>query len=128
MNARPRLERGGRGLAAHEVDLDAQAVRVLVAHDLEHFERVHRDAGFTTVEAGYFGSIASEVVKYPFPTPLRLRVLRKILKKITKACWLFFRATGHHPETRRFSPYIAYVGIRTDDGPGETRDLPPSRS
>jgi hypothetical protein len=37
--------------------------------------------------------------------------LRKILKKVTKACWLLFRATGHHPETRRFSPYIAYVGI-----------------
>jgi SAM-dependent methyltransferase len=82
--------------------------------DLPDVERVHRDAGFTTVEAGYFGSIASEVAKYPLPTPLRLRVLRKILKKITKTCWFLFQATGHHPETRRFSPYIAYVGIRTD--------------
>ena len=88
--------------------------------DLPDLERVHRDAGFTTVEAGYFGSIASEVVKYPLPTPLRLRILRKILKKVTKSCWLLFRATGHHPETRRFSPYIAYVGIRTEEeGGGE---------
>ena len=92
--------------------------------DLPDLERVHRMAGFSTVDAGYLGSIASEVVKYPLPTPLRLRVLRKILKKITKACWFLFGATGHHPETRRFSPYIAYVGIRTDDGPEETRDLP----
>ena len=96
--------------------------------DLEAIEAAHCSAGFTTLEAGYFGSIASEVVKYPQPTPLRLRVLRKILKKVTKTCWFLFRATGHHPETRRFSPYIAYVGIRTDDGPRETRDLPPSRS
>jgi SAM-dependent methyltransferase len=108
--------------------VNPEVYRMHILLDLPDVERVHCDAGFTTVEAGYFGSIASEVVKYPLPTPLRLRVLRKILKKITKACWLLFRATGHHPETRRFSPYIAYVGIRTDDGPGEKRDLTPSRS
>jgi SAM-dependent methyltransferase len=96
--------------------------------DLPDLERVHRDAGFSTMEANYLGSIASEVVKYPLPTPLRLRVLRKILKKVTKTCWFLFEATGHHPETRRFSPYIAYVGIRNDDEPGERPDLPPSRS
>jgi hypothetical protein len=96
--------------------------------DLPDLERVHRMAGFSTVDAGYLGSIASEVVKYPLPTPLRLRVLRKILKKITKTCWFLFGATGRHPETRRFSPSIVYVGIRTADGGGEIRDLPPSRS
>jgi len=94
--------------------VNPEVYRMHIILDLQDLERVHRDAGFTTVEAGYFGSIASEVVKYPVPTPFRLRVLRKILKKITKTCWLLFRATGHHPETRRFSPYIAYVGIRTD--------------
>ncbi|MBP2688620.1 MAG: Methyltransferase type 12 [Deltaproteobacteria bacterium] len=102
--------------------------RMHIPLDLPDLERVHRMAGFSTVEAGYLGSIASEVVKYPLPTPLRLRVLRKLLKKVTKTCWFLFGATGHHPETRRFSPYIAYVGIRTDDGPGEKSDLPPSRS
>jgi len=78
--------------------------------DLPELERVHREAGFEAVEAGYLGSIASEVVKYPDPASLRLRILRKVLKKITKTCWLLFRVTGRHPETRRFSPYIAYVG------------------
>lgn len=81
--------------------------------DLPDLERVHRDAGFTTVEAGYLGTIASEVVKYPDPAPLRLRILRKILKKITKTCWLLCRATGRHPESSRISPYIAYVGKST---------------
>jgi SAM-dependent methyltransferase len=81
--------------------------------DLPDLERVHRMAGFTTVESSYLGSIASEVVKYPTPTPVPLRILRKALKTITKSCWLLFRAIGCHPETRRASPYIAYVGIRT---------------
>jgi SAM-dependent methyltransferase len=81
--------------------------------DLPDLERVHRDAGFTTVEADYLGTIASEVVKYPSPTPIPLRILRKGLKMITKSCWLLFRMTGRHPETRSVSPYIAYVGTRT---------------
>ena len=116
---------GWTGRVLHAVNPEVYRMHRFL--DLEDIEGVHRSAGFTTVEAGYFGSIASEVVKYPLPTSLRLRILRKILKKITKACWFLFRATGHHPETRRFSPYIAYVGIRTDDRPGEKPDLPPSR-
>jgi hypothetical protein len=80
--------------------------------DLPDLEHAHRMAGFTTVESNYLGSIASEVVKYPSPAPIRLRILRKVLKMITKSCWLLFRVTGRHPETRRISPYIAYVGNR----------------
>ena len=118
--------RGWLGALQKMVHPEVYEMHVLL--DLPDLEQVHRDAGFTTVEADYLGSIASEVVKYPDPAPLRLRVLRKILKKVTKTCWFLFGATGHHPETRRFSPYIAYVGIRTDDGPGEIRDLPPSRT
>jgi SAM-dependent methyltransferase len=91
-----------------------EVYRMHVILDLSGVERVHRLAGFTTVEAGYLGSVASEVVKYPDPSPLRLRMLRKVLKKITKVCWLLFRATGRHPETARLSPYISYVGIRSD--------------
>ena len=85
--------------------------------DLPDIERMHREAGFEVVEAGYLGSIASEVVKYPDPSPLRLRILRKVLKKITKTCWILFRATGRHPETRRISPYIACVGRLPDPTP-----------
>jgi len=84
--------------------------RMHVILDLPDIERVHREAGFEAVEAGYLGSIASEVVKYPDPAPLRLRVLRKVLKKITKTCWFLFRSTGLHPENRRLSPYIVYAG------------------
>jgi SAM-dependent methyltransferase len=108
-------------LGAVQMRANLEVYRMHVILDLPDIERVHRMAGFSTVEAGYLGSIASEVVKYPVPTPFRLRVLRKILKKITKTCWLLFRATGHHPETRRFSPYIAYVGIRTEEV-GATRE------
>lgn len=84
--------------------------RIHVIMDVDELARVHREAGFSTVEASYFGSVASEVAKYPVPTPFRLRVLRKILKKITKTCWLVFRGTGWHPETQRLSPYIVNVG------------------
>ncbi len=84
--------------------------RMHVLLDLPRLSSAHAAAGFREVEAGYFGSIASEVVKYPVPNPLRLRIARKILKKATKACWLLFRATGRHPESRRLSPYIVYVG------------------
>ena len=88
--------------------------RMHVILDRSDVDRAHRQAGFATVESGYLGSIASEVVKYPEASTLRLRILRKVLKKITKACWLLFRATGWHPETVRLSPYIAYVGVRRD--------------
>lgn len=87
-----------------------EVYRMHVILDLPDIERAHREAGFEAVEAGYLGSIASEVVKYPDPAPLRLRVLRKILKKVTKTCWFLFRAAGLHPESRRLSPYIAYAG------------------
>lgn len=90
--------------------VNPEVYRMHVIMDVEDLARVHREAGFTEVEASYFGSVASEVAKYPDRAPLRLRVLRKILKKITKGCWLVFRATGRHPETKRLSPYIAYVG------------------
>ena len=103
--------RGWLGVLQKRVHPEVYGMHILL--DLPDLERVHRDAGFTTVEAGYLGTIASEVVKYPDPAPLRLRILRKTLKKITKACWLLCRATGRHPESARFSPYIAYVGTST---------------
>jgi SAM-dependent methyltransferase len=93
-----------------------EVYRMHIIMDVAELGRVHREAGFTTVEASYFGSVASEVAKYPNPAPLRLRILRKILKKITKACWLVFGTTGWHPETGRLSPYIAYVGRFPDPG------------
>jgi len=97
-------------LGAIQKSVHAEVYGMHIVLDLPDLERVHRDAGFTTVEADYLGTIASEVVKYPDPAPLRLRILRKILKKITKASWFLCRATGSHPESARFSPYIAYVG------------------
>ncbi len=99
---------GWLGRIQKRVNPDVYRIHIIMA--LQDVVRVHRAAGFDTVEASYFGSVASEVAKYPIPAPFRLRVLRKILKKITKTCWLFFRATGWHPETQRLSPYIAYVG------------------
>lgn len=87
-----------------------EVYRMHVVMDADDLEQVHRKTGFETVEAGYIGSIATEVAKYPIPCPLRFRILRKVLKKVTKACWAIFRAAGRHPETRRFSPYIVYVG------------------
>lgn len=103
--------RGWLGVLQKRVHPEVYGMHILL--DLPDLERAHRDAGFTTVEAGYLGTIASEVVKYPDPAPLRLRILRKTLKKITKACWLLCRAAGRHPESARLSPYIAYVGTST---------------
>ncbi len=99
---------GWLGTIQKMVHPEVYAMHVLL--DREDLERVHRDAGFTTVESGYLGTIASEVVKYPDPATLKQRILRKTLKKITKACWLLCRTTGWHPESSRVSPYIAYVG------------------
>lgn len=90
--------------------------RMHVIMDLSDVERVHRQAGFATAEAGYLGSIGSEVVKYPDPSPLRLRMLRRLLRRITKTCWGLFRATDWHPESARLSPYIAYAGVRVETG------------
>jgi SAM-dependent methyltransferase len=92
--------------------VNPEVYRIHVIMDAAELDRVHREAGFRTIEAGYFGSIATEVAKYPVPCPLRLRVLRKVLKKITKSCWVAFRLLDRHPESRRFSPYIVYVGLR----------------
>jgi len=113
---------GWPGAVQKMVHPEVYAMHILL--DLPNLERVHRDAGFTTVEAGYLGAIASEVVKYPSPTPLPLRILRKALKMITKSFWLLFRATGLHPETRRVSPYISYVGTWTgaEDATRESGD------
>jgi SAM-dependent methyltransferase len=99
---------GWLGRIQERVNPDVYRIHVIM--DLEDVIRVHRDAGFEAVEASYFGSIASEVAKYPEQASFRLRILRKTLKKITKTCWLLFRTTGWHPETQRFSPYILYVG------------------
>jgi len=101
-------------LGAVQKFVHPEVYRMHIILDLSGLGRIHRQAGFAEVEAGYLGSIASEVVKYPDPSPLRLRILRKVLKKITKTGWLLFRATGWHPETASLSPYIAYVGIRSD--------------
>ena len=87
-----------------------EVYRMHIVMDATDLDRVHREAGFRTIEVGYFGSIATEALKYPVSSPLRLRILRKVLKKITKACWMIFRLTDRHPETKRFSPYIVYVG------------------
>lgn len=90
--------------------VNPEVYRMHIVMDAMELERVHREAGFRTIEVGYFGSIATEVAKYPVVCPLRLRFLRKVLKKITKACWMIFRLIDRHPETKRFSPYIVYVG------------------
>ena len=99
---------GWLGRIQKNVNPDVYRIHIIMS--VQDMVRVHREAGFEAVEASYFGSIASEVAKYPVPTPLRLRVFRKILKKITKACWLVFRATKWHPESQILSPYITYVG------------------
>lgn len=99
---------GWLGSIQKKVNPDVYRIHVIM--NAQDVVRIHREAGFTTVEASYFGSVASEVAKYPVPTPLRLRVFRKILKKITKTCWLVFRATRWHPESQILSPYITYVG------------------
>ncbi len=76
------------------------------------FKAAHQRSGFVTMECHYMGSIATEVVNYPPHPGLELRVLRKILKKITKICWVGFRFFRVHPESKLFSPYIVYVGIK----------------
>jgi SAM-dependent methyltransferase len=103
---------GWLGRIQERVNPDVYRIHIIM--DLQDVVRLHREAGFEVAEAPYFGSVASEVAKYPTPTPFRLSVLRKTLKKITKTCWLVFRATGWHPETQRLSPYIAYVGRLPD--------------
>lgn len=90
--------------------VNPEVYRMHIVMDADDLDRVHREAGFRTIEIGYFGSIATEVAKYPAPCQLRLRILRKVLKKITKACWMIFRMIDSHPESKRFSPYIVYVG------------------
>ena len=86
--------------------LDARSLRI-----------AHERAGFETAECGFFMSTNFGVLNtigLPEGTAgTRLKqALLKRLSQISKIFWGFERAFGRLPQTRLFSPYIVYRGVK----------------
>ncbi len=78
--------------------------------NLNELKDFHAQAGFTEIFSSYIGSVGTEVVNYPADGGLKIKLLRRFLKRLSKGAWSVFRLFNYHPESLTFSPYIIFIG------------------
>jgi 2-polyprenyl-3-methyl-5-hydroxy-6-metoxy-1,4-benzoquinol methylase len=78
--------------------------------NLNELRNFHSQTGFKEIYSSYIGSIGTEVVNYPADGGLKIRLLRKLLKWLSKAAWSTFKLFNYHPESETLSPYIIFIG------------------
>lgn len=80
--------------------------------NLNELKGFHAQAGFMEIFSSYIGSVETEVVNYPADGGLKITLLRKLLKRLSKGAWSVFKLPNYHPESETFSPYIIFIGKR----------------
>ncbi len=78
--------------------------------NLNELKDFHSKAGFKEIFSSYICSVGTEVVNYPVDGGLKIKVLRKLLKWLSKGAWSVFKLFNYHPESLTLSPYIIFIG------------------